>query len=373
MGKLGKSFLPQLELYKLAGIDPKSGLPSRVVGKCGPADMSLVVNSRRLFRIIDEQRAVNRYQWYNLPAGLSSQELERLLYYRYTLCFFYYPELKSFYFMPYALNGTIDFYGRFNVINPVPIAEQSDYEKTKEFQAKKKILSELKLKVVKDVVVDLNEITDELLTKSAVILRDYTNQLGQMGEPRWSLNDHLLNMEAECLPFLRTNLIISTGIQALRVQDADSGAFESNALAVQLYNAAITGNPYVAVTAKAEFQDLQPTSLAKSSEYFLAMQSIDNLLLSTYGIDNTGIYEKKSHILESENAVNATNVSLVLADGLRQRQNFCNIVNSIWGLSIWCEVSEELLGYDADGDGATYEEANDGAGSSYSTDEGGEE
>ena len=115
----------------------------------------------------------------------------------------------------------------------------------------------------------------------------------------------------------------------------------------------------------------------KASEYFLAMQSIDNLLLTTHGIDNTGVYEKKAHILESENAVNATNVSLVLADELRQRQNFCNIVNSLWNIGIWCEVSEELLGYDRNEDNVPYEESDDNAGSGHSTEQpeekGGEE
>ena len=38
-------------------------------------------NVRKQLRILDEQDAVNRYQWYNLPCDLSSQELERLIYY----------------------------------------------------------------------------------------------------------------------------------------------------------------------------------------------------------------------------------------------------------------------------------------------------
>ena len=74
----------------------------------------------KLFRILDEQDAVNRYHWYNIPAELSSQEIERMLYYRGQLCFFYYEALDKFYFMPYALNGSLDFYGRYNQIHPVP-------------------------------------------------------------------------------------------------------------------------------------------------------------------------------------------------------------------------------------------------------------
>ena len=43
--------------------------------------------------------------------------------------------------------------------------------------------------------------------------------------------------------------------------------------------------------------------------------------------------------------------SIIYTDGLKQRQEFCNIVNSIWGLMIWCDVSEDVLGADTDGDG----------------------
>ena len=74
--------------------------------------------------------------------------------------------------------------------------------------------------------------------------------------------------------------------------------------------------------------------------------------------------------MESENQVNANNVSLVLADSLRQRQNFCNIANSMYGTNMWCEISEELLGYDINGDGVNYEEQTEGEGSGFSTEEG---
>ena len=106
-------YMPNLEALLAAGIDPKTGLPVKLASgtKC-----TLKNDIKKIVRIIDEQDAVNRYKWYNLPCNLSSQEVERLLYYKGQLCFFYFKELDEFYFMPYALDGTIDFYGRFNTI-----------------------------------------------------------------------------------------------------------------------------------------------------------------------------------------------------------------------------------------------------------------
>lgn len=372
---MGKPTLPDLKTLIQAGINPRTGLPLKM-GSCSQMDPQLKYNARRLFRIMDEQRAVNRYKWYNLPAGISSQELERLLYFKYSICFFYMKELNQFFFMPYALDGTIDFYGRFNTIHPVPMTSGAEKEAdSKEYKQKAALLSTLKLNVVKDVIIDISEINEKTLTESAVILRDYTNQLSQMGEPRYLLNDNLLELEADCLTFMRTNLLIASGIQGLRVPDADC-ASEVDAVSRQMYQSAQNGNPYVAITAPVELQELQPNSTTKASEYFLAMQSIDNQLLSTYGIDNTGVYEKKAHILESENQVNASNVSLVLEDGLRQRQDFCNRVNSLWNLGIWCEVSEIVSNIDLNGDGVAYDESTDGEGSGFSTEsdeEGGDE
>ena len=71
---------------------------------------------KKFLRLVDEQ-----YTFYNLPADITSQELERMLYYKGQLCFFYDKDLEEFYFMPYALDGTIDFYGRYNTIHPVPM------------------------------------------------------------------------------------------------------------------------------------------------------------------------------------------------------------------------------------------------------------
>ena len=49
--------------------------------------------------------------------------------------------------------------------------------------------------------------------------------------------------------------------------------------------------------------------------------------------------------------MNQGKASLVLQDKLKNRQDFCDIVNSIWGLGIWCEISESVLGIDRDLDG----------------------
>ena len=74
---MGKPVLPQLDVLMQAGINPKTGLPI----KFGGSKFGLKENVKKALRVIDEQDAVNRYVWYNLPANITSQEVERMLYY----------------------------------------------------------------------------------------------------------------------------------------------------------------------------------------------------------------------------------------------------------------------------------------------------
>ena len=60
-------------------------------------------------------------------------------------------------------------------------------------------------------------------------------------------------------------------------------------------------------------------------------------------------------MLETEQAMAGGSTGIVYQDGLRLRQKFCDIVNSIWGLGIWCDVSESVMGGDVNGDGLGYD------------------
>lgn len=350
----GKPKMFDLQSLISAGIDPKTGLPLKV----GGTSSSLKSDIKKTLRIIDEQDAVNRYVWYNLPCNITSQELERMLYYKGQLCFFYDETLDEFYFMPYALDGTIDFYGRFNTVHPVPMSGGVEEEKSDTYKALAGILSNIKLKCLYGVVLDENELDEN--TRYCVLLHDYSKQLSQTIIPRANLNDPILDVMSECIPFMRTSLICGTGIKGVRVVDADQYA---NVVAgsKSLEKAALSGEPWVPIVGPIEFQELTDGAVAKSEEYMLAMQSIDNYRLSTYGIDNGGLFEKKAHELQSEADINGGPVGLVLQDGLSIRQNFCNIVNSLYGIGIWCEPAQNVMGMDTDGDGAIYDDNMDGS------------
>lgn len=338
-----------LEPFIAAGINPQTGLPFRLEG----ADEGCLKESiKRQLRIIDEQTAINRFTWYNLPVGLTSELIERVLYYRGQGMFFRMAD--EFYFLPFALDGGIDVYGRFKSITPLPFNGTTTNEEDKPivdgltYDVAQHIRVPIEF-MKKDGTFDFERMRAEI-EKTAVIIQDYSPGISQIIQPRAVIIDSVLDMMSECLPMMRTALFNSTGILGLRVGSQDEQA-NAEAANRSVNNAALTGKRYIPVIGDLDFQELAAGNVATAEQFLLSMQGIDNYRLSLYGLDNGGLFQKRSGMLQEEAEMNQGNVGLILRDSLRCRQDRCDIINSTWGLDMWCEVSEEVIGVDMDGDG----------------------
>ena len=327
-------------IFIQAGINPKTGLPI----KAGDVSVSLKNNIKRQLEIIDRQDAVNRYKWFNLPDGLNQELIERILYYRGQGMFFYMPTNNKFYFLPYTLTGKgIDVYGRFIQVTPLPFnGNTSDGDKDKPW------IQGLVRDVQYDIMLEEPELSD--MDTKCVLLHDHTIGLSQTVVARSVTHDAVLDLMSNCLPYLNTALMNSTGVSGMRIQNENERQDVFN-MSAAINNCALTGQKYVPIVSGVELQELTSGTTGKAEEFLLAMQSLDNYRLSLFGLDNGGLFQKKSHMLEAEQKVNQGMSSIIYTDGLKQRQEFCNIVNSIWGLMIWCDVTESMLGADIDGDG----------------------
>lgn len=334
--------IPDIQTIVQAGIDPKTGLPI----KLAPIDCRLEEDIKKQLRVLDEQNAVNRYKWYNLPSGLNGQKIERILYYRGQAMFFYSNIDEKFYFLPYALNGEINIYGEFTRVIGLPFAGPAKTEKEEGIEA-----------FTRDVILDIDhEITEDEMYNGCVLLHDYTKQLSQTIISRQILQDPILGAMAEAIPFARTSLIANSGVKGMRVNDQDQ-ANNVQLASQSVTNASKTGSPWIPIVGNIEFQDLTSAGSAlKSEEYLIYLQALDNYRLSLYGLKNGGLFQKKSHMLESEQEMNDGNTGLVYQDGLTIRQNFCDFVNAVWGLGIWCEASETAVGRDDNMDGMIQDE-----------------
>lgn len=339
--------IPDLASLIAAGIDPKTRLPLKIIGSQG---CILKENIRKNLRIMDEQNAVNRYFWHNLPSGLTGQLLERILYYKGQGVFFYMDTMQKFFFLPYALDGTIDCYGRFMGITPLPFmggtTSANDEGNPKKIHPWISGLNKLPLYEP----ISLSDLTDKVFKDGCVLLHDYTPQISQTVIPRAQLQEPILDVMSDCVAFMRTALLNNTGVQGIRVPSQDE---ESNVTAASqsLDKAAKIGQKWIPIVGTVEFQELTANGGLRSEEFLLALQSLDNLRLSMLGLDSGGLFQKKSHMLQDEQDMNAGNAGLIMQDGLTLRLRFADIVNSIWGLGIYPEISETVLDVDKDLDG----------------------
>ena len=326
-----------------AGLNPKTGLLCKYDGQRKLLWPDLADDINRCIRIMDEQDAINRFVWYNLPSGLTGQMIERVLYYKGQGAFFYLKNDDNFYFLPYALDGDIDIYGRFKGITPLPFTGTAA-------DAKGAWITGLTFKPVYSMDEAMQAMNDSGIDGICFLLSDYSKQLSQTNIPRQILNDCLCKALSEAFPMARTSLIANSGISGIQVVDQDQAAQVVEA-AASVNAAALSGQPWVPIVSGTQVQPLTAAGSAmKSEEYLLYMQALDNFRLSLYGLKNGGLFQKKAHLLQAEEEMNNGNLGLIMQDSLTNRQVFCDLVNMITGIMIWCEPSEAAVGIDRNGD-----------------------
>ena len=332
-----------------AGMDPKTGLPIRMAEEKYPLKNDI----RKTLRIMDEQNAITRYTWYNLPKGLDAHLIERILYYRGQGMLFMLQ--GKFYFLPYALSAPegstgIDCYGRYTGVTPLPFNGTSNDGDSESPWIRGKIFKPIYEPIDLEDYADMSpEQLQNEIESMCVLFHDYTPQLSQKIIPRQQLNDPILDVMSDCIPFMRTSLLNSTGVIGVKVGNENEQA-EVERMSNALNACALTGRKYTGVVGSLDFQELTGGNVAKAEEFMLALQSLDNFRLSLHGLGEGGLFEKKSHMLAAEQEMNAGTTGLVLEDSLRNRQYSSTIANSIWGGMMWCEPSECTMGIDRDGD-----------------------
>jgi len=334
--------IPNIEALIQAGIDPKTGLPRKFI-----AASNYKENIKRQLRIKHEQQFIRRFTWYNLPDGLDGELIERILFYRYSGMFFYMETNDTFYFLPYTLDGEIDVYGRYTGVTPIAFGGTAINQDSKE----RPWITGLVRKPMYDIQLEMPTMED--FNGKCILLNDYCKQMSQKGLPRAEMDDSIIDIEAEMIPYLRTTLQNQTGVTAVRVNSQDEYS-NVNALNNQVNTGALEGSRYIAAIGNVDFQDFGETPTGKSADYMQALESIDNYRLGLLGIDQAGVFQKSSYINDQTQALGGGAVGLIMDDGLAQRQDFCDKVNSLFGLGIWCEPSENIIG-DKNMDGMIYD------------------
>ncbi len=339
---MGKATLPDNQTLKALGLDEKT-LANRLI--YAPFKDAFV----KQLRIMDEQQFLTRYKWYNLPHGLNENLIERILYYRGRGMIFYMEQNDKFYFLPFTFGKNLDVYGRMNECIPLPFTGSSsetakNHEQLLALEARTPVYD-----------FQMDNMTWKDYTGKCVICYDYSQQLSQTILPRQQLNEAIIEYEADMLPYMHTALMNATGVTGMRVNSDDEQA-QVKVASLGVQNAALNGMKWLSLTGRIDFQDLGQTSASNAQEYLLAMQSMDNFRQMGMGLGDGTLFQTRSHMLQTQADMAIGRVDGIYQDCLNQRQNFATLVNSVFGLSIWCDVSEQATGYDRSLDGLIADE-----------------
>lgn len=290
-----------------------------------------------LFNIMREQNkieTIERYMWVNVPFGLTADIIERLLFYRGKGVFYFNDNVGKFQFLPFALNGVIDEYGRYTKCNTLPFTGVDTDEKKKK---KTQSLVYEDLELVYDLPYDEETFKKINQQKTfGIILNDSSLSISQQPIIRYNYVKPVLHMMATLMQIINTAMFGNADHNLLQIEN--EGELDSVKTQIEAINQDILrGNRFTPIVGKLPITPLKTTNSADLEGLFNTFNSLNNFLKSITGVANAGVFDKKAHLLQDEQKLNGSNADDVYYNGLRLRQEFCLMVQAYYQYPIWCE------------------------------------
>lgn len=175
------------------------------------------------------------------------------------------------------------------------------------------------------------------------VLYDYTPVVSQTGlKPRIAIQKEVVQEMANLYNISIVNLFNSVAIAKYHITDAD----QADALEEQLRKLSqdiLEGKYYQVLKTTGELQDLTNPAKYNGQDYWQSFNSLDNLRLGFLGLVNSGAFNKKERKLEAESNVESSNADFVKENSLRERERFCQAINSIYDTNFSCEFVEQEI------------------------------
>lgn len=295
-----------------------------------------------VFAIMRQQNMIEtleRYQWINVPFGLTQDLIERLLFFRGKGVFYFNDKIGKFQFLPFALNGLIDEYGRFTACNTLPFTGVDEDGKDKK---KNQVLIYQDLELVYDLPYDEETLKKVRGNKPVgIILNDSSLSISQQPIIRSNYVKPVLHMMATLLQIINTAMFGAADHNLVQVQN------ESELMSIQSQIDAINqdilkGKRFTPFVGTFPITPLKTGNTVNLEGLFGTFNSLTNFLKSITGVANAGVFDKKAHLLQEEQKLNGSNSDDIYYNGLRLRQEFCLMIQAYYGYPIWCESKRGL-------------------------------
>lgn len=279
----------------------------------------------------DMNQCCSRYIWKNLPNGLTSWNLERMIYFRGTVAGFKFA--GRVYILPYVMaTPSINPYGLPSKIKPITYNGQAVSGKN-DFFAKNFELP---------VDVTGNESNDY----DAVLLYDSIPYSPSGNAPsRFALNQIIIDEIANTFARVNINIVVSNKKILLQVKDPKQRDV------VQAELETIFGNdcPFGIITSPLEASSIQSTNDYNADDLFNTLKNYDGIRCSMSGISSKGFgAEKKERLVTGELTGAEEEKDLILDMGYDLRKLFAEQCNKKFGTNI--QVFKRADMYDEEGD-----------------------
>jgi hypothetical protein len=373
-------------------LDTWSNVEKNYVEEMNPAGERMSNDKALLWSGLNHKHMVEtieRFEWKNLPDEIPSDLIERVLFFRFKGCLFYEETIERYFFLPFALKGedrmTIDSYGRYLSVTPILFTGQwqsaGDGEKSKDMD----FITDKAFDVVYDLPKDSEVVTGDYVNeedeeadievigtgienkeRKAVVLNSASLQISQDFTPMSELSQPYNEQLTDILVLVNLDLINSAKVFYIIAKDEAAKEAIQNEFS-DLDSSILGGQRHFVATSMLEFKELSSGQSSKdSARYFQSYQSIDNLRKDLIGSDNGGTFLKQEHATEKETETNSNTSgasgSAVLKNALRQRKEFCSIVNKVWGLNIDVELCQSEESQNVEGQGAQTDDRQDTGG-----------
>lgn len=324
-----------------------------------------------IMREQNKQETLERYMWINVPYGLTPDIIERVLFYRGKGVLYFNDKIGKFQFLPFALNKTIDEYGRYTACNTLPFTGV-DSTDNKQANGKKKKNQTLIYENL-DIVYDLPynpEMLESIRNKKVVgiILNDSSLGISQQPIIRSNYVKPILHLMATLMQIINTAMFGAADHNLLSVEnesELDSVKEQIDAINMDI----LRGCRFTPISGKLPITPIKTSNTANLEGLFGTFNSLTNFLKSITGVANAGVFDKKAHLLQEEQKLNGSNSDDIYYNGLRMRQEFCLMVQAYYNYPVWCESKRGMSG--AESENIAMGETTDADNTQFNTVEGG--
>lgn len=287
---------------------------------------------------IDALEAISRFDWKNLPVGLTGELLERLCYFKGQGILFWEDILQKWLMLPFTFNGDdtkgLDFYGDYEQVRPVPFDGVSEQQKVfLSTMQRKPVYSIEEAKEIRDKIG-----IDRVKKEYCVILRDYSRLLNFEVTPLWISQSVYIDMVAEIIPMIRSIMLRGAMPKLLHLED-EGQRNSAEASLNAIFNTILIGKPYTLVTGFGTVETIGDNP-EQIEEYFKAFESMNNMRKSGLGIPSDGTFKKGERMIVDEQKKNQQATLTLLDNSYDSRKLFRDIANTLFDLNIkiFCDI-----------------------------------